>query len=201
MSLAPYSHERLIAELAVQRASLLTKQVLQSVARGEFAKSDDTPVTIADFAAQALLIRAVRGAFPLDQFIGEENADALRGNAELRQHVWDLVASVRLDDDKSKALLARPSSIGAMLDDIDSGGRGMGGRKGRIWMMDPLDGTATFLQGQQYAVSLALTEDAIEKVGVVGCPNLPTCTSRIEEAVVDEEEYGVMLSAVREQGV
>lgn len=198
MTPAPYSRERLIAELAVQRAAILTKKVLSSVNRGEFAKTDATPVTVADFAAQALLISAIRGAFPLDRFVGEENADALRNNAQLRQRVWDLVASTRLDD--SEAPLASPASMEDMLEAIDLGGRGTGGPKGRIWMLDPIDGTAAFLRGEQYAISLALIEDGKEKVGVLGCPNLSLKTGRVEESVVDERGYGQMLSAVRGQG-
>jgi 3'(2'), 5'-bisphosphate nucleotidase len=198
MTSAPYFHERLIAELVVQRAAILTKKVLSSVNRGEFAKTDATPVTIADFAAQALLISAIRGAFPSDRFVGEENADALRDNASLRQRVWDLVASTRLDD--SEVLLASPASMEDMLEAIDLGGRGAGGPEGRIWMLDPIDGTATFLRGEQYAISLALIEDGKEKVGVLGCPNLSLKTGRVQETVVDERGYGLMLSAVRGQG-
>jgi len=198
MASTPYSKECLVAELAVQRAAILTKNVLASVNRGEFAKADTTPVTIADFAVQALLICAVRGAFPSDRFVGEENADALRENEGLKQQVWDLVASSHSDD--SDLQLASPASVEEMLDAIDLGGRGKGGPKGRIWMLDPIDGTATFLRGEQYAISLALIEDGKEKVGVLGCPNLNLKTGRVQENVVDERGYGLMLSAIRGQG-
>ncbi|KAE9363862.1 carbohydrate phosphatase [Stipitochalara longipes BDJ] len=198
MTSAPYFQERLIAELAVQRAAILTKKVLSSVNRGEFEKTDATPVTIADFAAQALLISAIRGAFPSDRFVGEENADALRDNASLRQRVWDLVASTHLDD--SKLRLDSPASVEDMLEIIDLGGRGTGGPEGRIWMLDPIDGTATFLRGEQYAISLALIEDGKEKVGVLGCPNLSLQNGKVQETVVDERGYGLMLSAIIGQG-
>jgi 3'(2'), 5'-bisphosphate nucleotidase len=201
MSPAPLSRERLIAELAVQRAAILTKKVLESVNRGEFEeKSDATPVTIADFAAQALLISAVRGAFPNDRFIGEESADPLRENAALRRRVWELVATTRLDDRDSEAMLARPSSVEEMLDVIDLGGGGTGGRGGRVWMMDPIDGTATYLRGEQYAVALALVDDGKEMVGVLGCPKLNLSTGRVKESVVDRQGLGLMLSATRGQG-
>ena len=198
MASTPYSHELLIAQLAVQRAAILTKKVLSSVNRGEFAKTDATPVTIADFAVQALLISAIRGAFPSDQFVGEENADALRDDEALRQRVWDLVAEAHLQD--SEVLLTSPASVEDMLEAIDLGGRGTGGPEGRIWMLDPIDGTAAFLRGEQYAVSLALVEDGKEKVGVLGCPNLSLETGTVQETVVDAQGYGLMLSAVRGQG-
>ncbi|KAJ9144644.1 3',5'-bisphosphate nucleotidase [Pleurostoma richardsiae] len=200
MAPALYARERLAAELAVQRASLLTKRILASVNKGEFAKADSTPVTIADFAAQALLIGALRAAFPSDGFLGEESADALRADPELRERVWGLVASTRLDDAESEALLGRPSTVEDMLDAIDLGGRGAGGAEGRIWVMDPVDGTATFLRGEQYAVSLALIEDGRERVGILGCPNLSLESGRVVETVVDSHGCGLMLSAVRGQG-
>ncbi len=170
------------------------------VNRGEFAKSDATPVTVADFAAQALLIGTIRGAFPADRFVGEESADALRDSAPLRQRVWDLVATTHLGDGEGEALLAGPPSVEDMLEAVDLGGRGTGGSEGRIWMLDPIDGTAAFLRGEQYAVSLALIEDGREMVGVLGCPNLSLKTGRVQETAVDDRGYGLMLSAVRGQG-
>ena len=74
----PYTKERLIAELAVQRAALLTKKVLREIDKGTISKSDKSPVTIADFAAQALIICAVHHNFPEDKFVSEEAADTLR---------------------------------------------------------------------------------------------------------------------------
>jgi 3'(2'), 5'-bisphosphate nucleotidase len=43
-----------------------------------------------------------------------------------------------------------------------------------FWTLDPIDGTSGFLRGGQYAVCLALVVDGVVKVGVLGCPNLPT---------------------------
>jgi 3'(2'), 5'-bisphosphate nucleotidase len=195
----PYEKERRIAELAVQRASILTKRVLAAVDKGEISKSDDSPVTIADFAAQALLISAIHHNFPEDKFVGEETADALRENIKLQQTVWDLVSATHLDDEESEATLATPASAQEMLDIIDLG-CGSGGREGRVWMLDPVDGTATFIRGEQYAVCLALVENGLEKVGVLGCPNLNLKAGRIQETLVDKHGYGLMLSAVLGEG-
>jgi 3'(2'), 5'-bisphosphate nucleotidase len=195
-----FSQELLIAELAVQRASVLTKSIQSAVNKGELSKTDSTPVTIADFAAQALLISAIHHAFPEDKLIGEEDADALRTDKNLQQRVWELVSSTHLDDAESESMLASPTSVEEMLEFIDLGGRGTGGRKGRVWMMDPIDGTKTFLHGQQYAVALALVEDGEEKVGVLGCPNFSLETGRVDEKSVDEKGLGLMLSAVKGEG-
>ncbi|KAH8820256.1 hypothetical protein F5884DRAFT_763346 [Xylogone sp. PMI_703] len=195
-----YAHELRIAQLAVQRASILSKRVLTSVNKGELSKSDESPVTIADFAIQAAIISALHKAFPSDGFVGEESADALRENPELQKLVWDLVSTTHLDDEESENLLTSPSSIEEVFEAIDLGGRGAGGSRGRVWMMDPIDGTATFIRGEQYAVSLALIVDGVEVVGVLGCPNLSLATGRVEEKSVDSDGMGLMLSAVRGEG-
>ncbi|KAF4468438.1 3 (2)5 -bisphosphate nucleotidase [Fusarium albosuccineum] len=196
--MAAYAHERQLAELAVLRASILTKKVLSSVSG--ISKADASPVTVADFAAQAILISALRRAFPGDTFVGEEDSRALRNDADLRERVYELASSAKLENAEDEALLASPSSVDEMLDLIDLGGRGEGGRTGRFWVMDPVDGTATFLKGQQYAVSLALVEDGHEVVGVLGCPNLKPVDGKLAETTVDKEGLGLMLSAVRGQG-
>lgn len=195
-----YSQERLIAELAVQRAALVTKRVSAAVNKGLLSKTDSTPVTIADFAAQALLISAIHGAFPSDAFVGEEDSDALRQDEQLQQSVWELVSSTHLDHSESEVMLTSPASKEEMLEIIDLGGRGIGSREGRVWMLDPVDGTAAFLRGEQYVIALALVEDAEEKVGVLGCPNLSLDTGRVHERSVDKEGYGFMFSAVKGQG-
>lgn len=42
-----------------------------------------------------------------------------------------------------------------------------------VWALDPIDGTKGFLRGGQYAVCLALLEDGVPVLGVMGTPNLP----------------------------
>ncbi|KAK7431080.1 hypothetical protein QQZ08_002361 [Neonectria magnoliae] len=195
---APFARERHVAELAVLRASVLTKKVLSSVS--EITKADASPVTVADFAAQALLIAALAAAFPSDAFLGEEASEALRNDAALRDRVWELVSSTSLADPETGAALASPASVDEMLDLIDLGGRGQGGPTGRFWVMDPIDGTATFLRGEQYAVSLALIEDGREVLGVLGCPNLRLQDGHVKESNVDTDGLGILLSAVKGQG-
>ena len=73
-----------------------------------------------------------------------------------------------------------------MLQVIDEG-NSAGGATGRIWALDPIDGTKGFLRGGQYAVCLALIEDGDVKVGVLGCPNLPIDDSAPLSADVGEE--------------
>ncbi|KAI4723019.1 3',5'-bisphosphate nucleotidase [Aureobasidium sp. EXF-10727] len=196
---ASYEHERMIAELAVQRASLLTKRILADIDKGALDKSDRTPVTIGDFGAQALMIGAIHHNFPEDSFIGEETATALRENDQLRDRVWDLVSTTHLQEKDLDERLGNIGSAEEMMDTIDLGNH-PGGRKGRIWVLDPIDGTATFMRNQQYAVCLALIVDGEQRVGVIGCPNLDLSTGKISEGNADNAGNGQMLSAIRGRG-
>jgi 3'(2'), 5'-bisphosphate nucleotidase len=198
--MAPYARERHLAELAVLRASILTKRI-QSTVSG-ISKDDNSPVTIANFAAQALLIQVLCDAFLDDRFLGEEDSAALRGDEALGNEVYELVLSATdvQDFDAQGATLPKPASVEEMLDLCDLGGHGTRIRKRRFWVMDPIDGTATFLNDLQYAVSLALIKDGIEVISVLGCPNISADMTQISEGVVDKNGLGIMLTAVRGQG-
>ncbi|KAM0256692.1 hypothetical protein ACHAQJ_004846 [Trichoderma viride] len=199
---------RYVAELTVLRAALLTRRVISDVS--EISKDDATPVTIADFGAQALIMASLRDAFPSDGFVGEEDAGVLRGDEKLRAKVFDLATKASNDfaaNERTNAdaystdmRLACLTSEDEMLDLLDLAGSGKAGPKGRFWVMDPVDGTATFLKGQQYAVSLALIEDGKEVLGVVCYPNLSLEHGVVSETATDRNGSGVMLSTLRGQG-
>ncbi|RDL37171.1 putative 3'(2'),5'-bisphosphate nucleotidase [Venustampulla echinocandica] len=203
--MSTYSRELEVAELAVQRAAILTKKVFHEKAKGTVSKDDKSPVTIGDFGAQALIIQAIKKNFPGDEVVGEEEASTLRDNHKLRDEIWALVKGTKLTDADSEKLLGGPvESVDAMLNAIDAG-NSAGGSKGRIWALDPIDGTKGFLRGGQYAVCLALMVDGEVKVGALGCPNLPvddsaplTADSGMDQT--DAEGKGVLFSAVFGQG-
>lgn len=217
MATQPYSTELALALRAVHNASLLTKSVLRSLSNNVSAetKADSSPVTIADFAAQALLISSIHAAFPSDSFLGEESAAALRENDALADRVWELVQRAQHlahastpangEPQQQQPALTFPASRAEMLEAIDRGGNGESTHAGRVWVMDPVDGTATFMQGQQYAVCLCLLVDGKQQVGVIGCPNLAFDVAGplgqpITEDCVDEDGFGVVVSAVKGQG-
>merc|ERR1712230_261375 len=203
--MASYSKELEVAQLAVQRATLLTKKVFHEKAKGTISKDDASPVTIGDFGAQALIIHAIKKNFPDDQVVGEEEASTVRDDQKLRDQIWGLVDGAKLNDSEAEKVLGGPiESLDAMLDAIDAG-NSAGGNKGRIWALDPIDGTKGFLRGGQYAVCLALMVDGDVKVGVLGCPNLPvddsaplTAESGVDQT--DAEGKGVLFAAVAGQG-
>jgi 3'(2'), 5'-bisphosphate nucleotidase len=198
-----YAKELQIASLAVQRATLLTQKVFREKAKGTVSKDDKSPVTIGDFGAQALMIAAVKHAFPQDEIIGEEEASTLRSNKELSGQIWELVKNISLSDKASDSAIGGPlKDEEAMLEAIDAG-KSQGGAKGRFWALDPIDGTKGFLRGGQYAVCLGLVVDGDIKVGVLGCPNLPVEDSAPLTAEVSDaqnSQRGVLFSAVLGEG-
>ena len=198
--MSAYAPELITASLAVQRATLLTQRVFGQTAKGTLSKEDKSPVTIGDFGAQALIISALQHAFPEDEIVGEEEASSLRENPALAEQIFELVKEAKLEDERAEEILGGGvGSIEAMLKATDAG-RSAGGSKGRIWALDPIDGTKGFLRGGQYAVCLALMVDGDVKVGVLGCPNLPIDDTAPLSAGVEGEGRGVLFSAVKGQG-
>ena len=68
-----YSQELKAAKEAVAKAASLCSEAqadLQSI--GALDKADKSPVTIADFGAQALVLNSLAKAFPNDPATGEE---------------------------------------------------------------------------------------------------------------------------------
>ena len=180
-----YEREREVAVAAVEAASALCRSVqAELVHESSMAKKDKSPVTVADFGAQALVTHTLAGVFPDVPLVGEEDAAELRmqENAPLRAqvaaHVNHTVPTLSEDE---------------ILELIDRGTYG-GGPKGRHWTLDPIDGTKGFLRLDQYAVALALIEDGEVVLGVLGCPNLPVDSS--DEA----GERGCLFVAVKGQG-
>jgi len=195
-----YAQELKIASLAVQKAVLVTKAVLSNVEKGEISKKDKTPVSLADFAAQALLVAAIHHNFPSDTIVGEEETSVLRKNQKIADQVWDLVSPTHLEDEESEKLLRSPKSPEEMLEFIDLGGKAYGGPKGRVWMIDPVDGTKGFLTGGQYVVCATLLVDGVEKVAAFGCPHVNLENGRISEQDTDTKGPGVLVSAIKGNG-
>jgi 3'(2'), 5'-bisphosphate nucleotidase len=181
----PHAEERRVAVEAVERASQLCRRVQANlVAQASMDKSDKSPVTVADFGAQAVVTHVLRGAFAGIPLVGEEDAAALREPAN-RGLAEQVIAQVREAVPGIDPL--------EVLDLIDAGSHG-GGSSGRFWTLDPIDGTKGFLRMDQYAVALALIEDGQVVLGVLGCPNLPL------EASAPEGERGCLFVAVQGEG-
>jgi 3'(2'), 5'-bisphosphate nucleotidase len=159
-----YENEHQVAIDAVVKACRLCQAVQSALVSEEtLAKDDRSPVTVADYGAQAVVALALQEAFPNDPLVAEETAAALRepGNESLRDRVLEQVEAVLPGKSGDDVLSA-----------IDRGSHA-GGAEGRFWTLDPIDGTKGFLRGDQYAVALALIDQGTPVLGVLGCPNLP----------------------------
>lgn len=205
---SPYAAELKVAIAAVQAASQLSTHVLAQAQQdgaqdgpsaddlGVVSKDDLSPVTLADFAIQALLTSTLHAAFPTDQFVGEETASALRRSPALQARVW---AALQTVTDASGVTL--PSSPEDMCALIDLCGTGHPGRGGRIWVFDPIDGTENFVQGLVYAVNAALLRDGEQVLSVVACPNMSAGVSYpASDAALDPAGEGFIALAVRGHG-
>lgn len=208
MSTVPATHtyqkELEIATLAVKRASLLTKKLSDAIAvtqkTGTQVKDDKSPVTVGDYAAQALINHAIKLNFPTDNIVGEEDSESLRDGSEEASRLSSRILQILGESQKETA--AFDDKLGALhtLEEVYAGidlGNYEGGSTGRFWALDPIDGTKGFLRGDQFAVCLALIENGKVVLGVIGCPNLA------ENIVSNEEQTGVvggLFSAVKGLG-
>lgn len=173
----------LSAELAFAREAAVKACFLAETLREKFQsqsviKSDKSPVTIADYAVQALVGGLLEHHFSDDILVGEENAEVLKAQhsgllPEIRKHLAVFFGLVS-DEDIFKWVGAGKLKAGK-----------------RAWILDPIDGTKGFIRGGQYAVSLGLLENGQVTVGVLGCPKL---TDK------NFEKPGILAWAVRGQG-
>ncbi|KGQ89789.1 3'(2'),5'-bisphosphate nucleotidase 2 [Candida albicans GC75] len=95
----PYQKELEVATLAVKRASLLTNQlsdsIVQTAKSGTLTKDDKSPVTIGDFASQAIINHAIKLNFPDDEIVGEEDSQELQENTGLADQVLNLITKIQ----------------------------------------------------------------------------------------------------------
>jgi 3'(2'), 5'-bisphosphate nucleotidase len=159
-----YEKERATAVAAVLRAAQLCEKVRATFTGADAREKDDrSPVTIADFGAQAIIVDMIESMFPGDEIVGEEDADLLHGDggSALADAVLEVLSPMI------------PGTDAARLVHLLERGAGTGGAGKRFWTLDPIDGTKGFIRGDQYAIALALIEDGEVVLGVLGCPALP----------------------------
>lgn len=155
-----YRSEAEKALMIVAQAAGLAGEI-QEDSRGLAMQKDDlSPVTVADYALQAVISYKLLEAFPDDPLVAEEGSAALstpqeRGTLE---SVVDYVRRLLPSADEDE--------VCGWID------RGEGTPQSRFWVLDPIDGTKGFLRGGQYVVALALIENGQVVLGAIGCPNL-----------------------------
>jgi HAL2 family 3'(2'),5'-bisphosphate nucleotidase len=153
--------EKEIGLQAVSSAMALSGTIQREMtSRDTLTKTDRSPVTIADFAVQALICKILSRHFPGIPIVGEEDSLAIR-KPENRELFAKIVHYLK----KSGAPLKEKE----ICDCIDLGGTEP---NGTFWTLDPIDGTKGFLRGEQFAIALALIIEGRVSLGILGCPNL-----------------------------
>jgi 3'(2'), 5'-bisphosphate nucleotidase len=154
------SPEARFALEVVREVSLLARRIQREMVTPALTKDDRSPVTVADFAVQAVVAHRLADAFPGATLIAEEHASALR-DAESAAALDQITRFVR-----ASLPSATPQDV---CDWIDRGGQST---SDTFWTLDPIDGTKGFLRHQQYAVAIALVQNGRVELGVLGCPEL-----------------------------
>lgn len=145
---------------AVARVLPLVREAGRTLAEvPPIVKPDGSPVTVGDYAAQAVLVHALRQVAPGAGFICEESAAGLRDagrpdvEAAVQRAVSAAIGPVNLRE------------LDALLDVPEPGGNAW-------WVIDPIDGTAGFVAGAHCSVCVALVQEGRTVLSAVGCPRL-----------------------------
>jgi len=176
----------LAARRAVLSASRVTRAVQADLqTSGVMTKDDRSPVTVADYAAQAIVAHVLQQDLGPVRLVGEERADALR----LRENSALLARTVeqaqRVWPGADAESLMRAIDVGAAEPDL-----------GGFWTLDPVDGTKGFLRNQHYAVSLAYIEAGAPVLAALACPNFEMDINH----ALDRPGRGVLCVAALGQG-
>lgn len=175
-----------VAADAVAGAMRVARKLQQDLdALKSITKDDRSPVTIADFAAQAIVAHELIERLGDVRLVAEERAKALRDESH-RAHLeatLDAVRTVWSDATPERMLAAIDAGAGEPLESF--------------WTLDPIDGTLGFLRGGQYCISLSYIVRGAPEIGVLGCPNLSRDPSRPAD-VVDPD--GALFVAIAGEG-
>jgi 3'(2'), 5'-bisphosphate nucleotidase len=176
-----FENELRVAIEAVRTAARVCRSVQEKITPDVLQKDDRSPVTVADFASQAVICRAIGAAFPGDPIIGEEESSKLE-QEENSPFLDRILAELR-----AVGIEATGKEACAWIDRASQKTY-----VPRFWTLDPIDGTKGFLRKEQYAISLALVIDGRIHVALLGCPNLP-CDAA-------DKTIGTLLYAIRGKG-
>lgn len=171
----------------VREAAIVARAVQRDLARvQQITKDDRSPVTVADFAVQAVVALGLRRSLGESPIVGEETAATLSEptQASVLHAVVEAVRSLHPGVTPAEVITA-----------IDACGHDA--TAPRYFTLDPIDGTKGFLRGQQYAISLGFIENGQVTLGVLGCPNLSEDFGRHFD---DGDANGCLFVAARNEG-
>lgn len=177
-----YAKELDVAVRVVHMACSLCQRVQEGLVSSTSndhvkSKDDDSLVTVADWGVQATVSLMLSESFSNQKvsIVAEEDVHTLSKS----DSVGLLTAVVNtvnecLAEAPKYGLQSPKEALGtSQILEAISRCNSTGGRNGRHWVLDPVDGTLGFVRGDQYAVALALIEEGKVVIGVLGCPNYP----------------------------
>lgn len=148
-----YKKELTVAVNLVKKAAEITEW-FKNKGFNSFLKSDQSPVTVADFASQIYIASELKNHFSDDEIIAEEenmNYIGKRAENSFNQCLNELNIN-GLENAKDYIKYRGKSSE-------------------RQWTIDPIDGTMGFLKGLIYAIGIGFMEDSIPRVCAIAIPN------------------------------
>ncbi len=122
-------------------------------------KDGREPVTIADYASQAIIGYALAENFPDDAVLAEERSEEFmlllsdRQRSLVQRYVTDAIGGYVFEE-----------QVCAWLD------FGRGKEAARTWIVDPIDGTKGFLRNGHYCVAVAMLSGGEPVLGVLASP-------------------------------
>ncbi|KAK5651968.1 hypothetical protein OQA88_11511 [Cercophora sp. LCS_1] len=206
---SPYQKYLTTTISAIQLATTLSRAVLvtlttpsPSASPISTLKPDSSPVTIADLAIQTILTQVLLTVFPSHHLIAEESSTPLRSNPDLLATVHSLIltharASPFCWENGCSALESDPNTI---LDVLDKANTPSIDPNVPTFVIDPIDGTAAFLQGQHYAINVALLHEGKQVASVVACPLMTPTLSTTPISDRDTAPEGSICYAVKGYG-
>ncbi len=153
--MSQYNRELKFAIDIVRKASIITEWFRKKgIESFSFKKSDQSPVTLADFASQIYLISQLREFFQDDQIIAEEeNIEFIDQKAEnLIKQCFEELNLIDLEILKENIRYHGKSSV-------------------RQWTIDPIDGTIGYQKGLSYAIGVGFMIESNPKICAIAVPN------------------------------
>lgn len=168
--------------VAVKKASEVIRQIQNDLTITSLNKQDKSPVTVADFTAQAIISRHLSQTLPHYKLVGEEDSASLHTTAD--PNFLPLIHHYT----KTIFPTANLSDISEWID------LGNSSPDGDYWTLDPIDGTKGFLRKDQFAIALAYISLGTVQIGILACPNLSQAN------IIEKGGAGSLIYAVRGQG-
>jgi 3'(2'), 5'-bisphosphate nucleotidase len=147
---------------AVRQAAALCQQVQRNTLSGIHKYNPDRggePVTIADYGSQAIICRAIQQHFPHDRVIAEETGSQFLEltNDEQKATILELLGQIL-------GIPVTADQAAAWMD------QGKDASSQRVWVIDPIDGTAGFIAMRHYAIGIGILENDQPTGSVIAVP-------------------------------